>query len=161
MQRRNFLKNGGIAAVAGTGIVATGCGPKKSGLLGQTQIQHGVKHEKGSAAANKFLEDGRRILTGIPVVQDFQVFSQVSPKNEFDYGFTMVFDSMDDYQTYNDHPDHVSFVEDRWMKEVDAVPGNDFEVYPASESDTESTCNACYLLLKVISSMDTFLFLFR
>ena len=137
MKRRIFLKTGGIAAVAGTGMMAAGCGPKSTGLLGKTQIQHGVifslKHDKGSAAANRFLEDGRRILTGIPVVQDFQVFSQVSPKNEYDYGFTMVFDSMDDYRTYNDHPDHVSFVEERWMKEVDKFLEIDFEVYPAGE----------------------------
>jgi hypothetical protein len=137
MKRRNFLKSGGIAAVAGAGMMAAGCAPNGSGLLGLTQIQHGVifslKHEKGSAAAKRFLEDGRRILTGIPVVQDFQVFSQVSPKNEYDYGFTMVFDSMEDYQTYNDHPDHVSFVEERWMKEVDKFLEIDFEVYPAGE----------------------------
>jgi hypothetical protein len=137
MKRRNFLKSGGIAAVAGTGMMAAGCARKGSGLLGVTQIQHGVifslKHEKGSAAVKRFLEDGRRILTGIPVVQDFQVFSQVSQKNEYDYGFTMVFDSMEDYRTYNDHPDHVSFVEERWMKEVDKFLEIDFEVYPAGE----------------------------
>ena len=137
MKRRFFLKTGGIAAMAGSGMIATGCDPKGNGLLGKTQIQHGVifslKHEKGSAAANRFLKDGRKILTGIPGVQDFQVFSQVSPKNEYDYGFTMVFDSMDDYQTYNDHPDHVSFVEERWMKEVEKFLEIDFEVYPAGE----------------------------
>ncbi len=135
MKRRSFLKTGGIAAVAGTGMISAGCGPKKSGLLGETQIQHGVIfsliHDQGSAAANKFLEDGYRILTGIPVVQDFQVFNQVSSKNEYDYGFTMVFDSMDDYQAYNDHPDHVSFVEERWMKEVEQFLEIDFEVYPS------------------------------
>ena len=123
--------------MAGSGMIATGCEPKSNSLLGKTQIQHGVifslKHEKGSAAANRFLKDSRKILTGIPVVQDFQVFSQVSPKNEYDYGFTMVFDSMDDYQTYNDHPDHVSFVEERWMKEVEKFLEIDFEVYPAGE----------------------------
>jgi hypothetical protein len=101
-------------------------------LLGETQIQHGVifslKHEKGSADAKKFLEDGRRILTGIPVVQDFQVFDQVSPKNDFEYGFSMVFDSMEDYKTYNEHPDHVAFVEERWMKEVRDFLEIDFEV---------------------------------
>ena len=133
MKRRNFLKTGGIAAVAGTGMIAAGCASKGNGLLGETQIQHGVifslKHEKGSASAKMFLEDGRRILTGIAVVQYFQVFSQVSPKNEYDYGFTMVFDSMDDYQTYNDHPDHVSFVEERWMKEVEKFLEIDFKVF--------------------------------
>jgi Stress responsive A/B Barrel Domain len=137
MKRRFFFKTGGIAALAGSGLIVAGCSPKGTSLLGKTQIQHGVifslKHEKESAAANRFLEDGRKILTGIPVVQDFQVFSQVSPKNEYDYGFTMLFDSMDDYQTYNEHPDHVSFVEERWMKEVEKFLEIDFKVYPAGE----------------------------
>jgi len=137
MKRRIFLKTGGIAAMAGSGMIASGCGRKGTGLLDKTQIQHGVifslKHEKGSADANRFLEDGRKILAEIPVVQDFQVFSQVSLKNEYDYGFTMVFDSMDDYQTYNDHPDHVSFVEERWMNEVEKFLEIDFEVYPSGE----------------------------
>jgi hypothetical protein len=137
MKRRFFFKTGGIAALAGSSMFAAGCGPKGTGLLGKTQIQHGViftlKHEKGSAVANRFLEEGRKILAGIPVVQDFQVFSQVSPKNEYDYGFTMVFDSMEDYQTYNEHPDHVSFVEERWMKEVVKFLEIDFEVYPKGE----------------------------
>lgn len=133
MKRRTFLKNSGAAAIIGTGMVVQGCSTANNGLLGETDIQHGVifslKHEKGSGDEKRFLEDGRRILTGIPVVKDFQVFRQVSPKNEYDFGFTMVFASMDDYQTYNNHPDHVSFVEERWLKEVDKFLEIDFEVY--------------------------------
>jgi len=41
----------------------------------------------------------------------------------------MVFDSMGDYQLYNDHPDHVAFVEERWMKEVAQFLEIDFELY--------------------------------
>ncbi len=133
MKRRNFIRNSSIAAVAGAGLAAGGCTPKNDQTLGATQIQHGVifslKHEPDSAAAKQFLEDGRRILTGIPVVQHFQVFDQVSNKNDYQYGFTMVFDSMEDYQAYNDHPDHVAFVEARWMKEVTQFLEIDFEVY--------------------------------
>ena len=123
MKRRNFIQNAGIAALAGGGMVtAAGCDSQRNSTLGSSQIQHGViftlKYEKGSPEANLFLEDGRRILTGIPVVQNFQVYDQVSKKNDFQYGFTMVFDNMEDYTTYNEHPDHVAFVEERWMKEV-------------------------------------------
>ena len=132
MKRRTFIKNSGAAALIGTAMVAQGCTENSKGLLGTTQIQHGVIftliHKKGSAEAKKFLEDGRETLTEIPVVQNFQVFNQVSQKNDYEYGFTMVFDSMADYQTYNEHPNHVSFVEERWMKEVIDFLEIDFEV---------------------------------
>jgi hypothetical protein len=132
MKRRNFIKTGGVAAVAGTTLAATSCASNNKAKLGETQIQHGVifslKHEVGSPEAKDFIEEGVEKLTAIPVVQNFQAFRQVSPKNEYDYGFSMVFDSMEDYQTYNDHPNHVAFVENRWMKEVDKFLEIDFEV---------------------------------
>ncbi|MCF8352232.1 MAG: Dabb family protein [Bacteroidales bacterium] len=132
MQRRTFIRNSGAAALLGTTMVTQACTTDKKGLLGETQIQHGVifnlKHEKGSPEAKKFLADGREILSGIPVVQNFQVFDQVSPKNDYQYGFTMVFDSMNDYNTYNEHPNHVAFVENRWMMEVTDFLEIDFKV---------------------------------
>ncbi|MEX2370738.1 MAG: Dabb family protein [Bacteroidales bacterium] len=137
MQRRNFLKNSGIAAFAGTAMIVPGCTPGNPKLLGATQIQHGVifslKHEKGSPEALKFLEDGRRILSGIPVVQQFQAFDQVSPKNDYEYGFSMVFDGMDAYEEYNEHPDHVDFVENRWKKEVTEFLEIDFRTHKGQE----------------------------
>jgi len=86
------------------------------------EIQHMVifnlPYAEGSVEAGKFLEDGTRILTAIPVVKNFQAFQQVSEKNDFQYGFSMVFANQEDYNTYNMHPDHVAFVEERWLKEV-------------------------------------------
>ena len=86
------------------------------------EIQHMVifnlPYAEGSIEADKFLEDGTRILTAIPVVKNFQAFHQVSEKNDYQYGFSMVFANQEDYNTYNMHPDHVAFVEERWMKEV-------------------------------------------
>ncbi len=131
MKRRTFIKSSGAAAIIGTTMISQGCTDGNSGLLGETQIQHGVifslKHEKGSAEAAKFLADGRNTLMEIPVVKNFQAFNQVSPKNDYDYGFSMIFDTMEDYQTYNNHPNHVAFVENRWMKEVDKFLEIDFE----------------------------------
>ncbi|MCF8225002.1 MAG: Dabb family protein [Bacteroidales bacterium] len=133
MKRRNFIKNTGLAALAGTGMAASGCNVKSKSSLAPGQIRHGViftlKYKKGSAEADKFLEDGRKILSAIPVVQHFMVYRQVSTKNEYDYGFTMVFDNMEDYATYNDHPDHVDFVENRWKTEVEKFLEIDFELY--------------------------------
>lgn len=77
-----------------------------------------LKHEKGSVEEQRFLEDGRSALSAIPSVQKFRVFQQISPKNTYDFGFSMVFDSKADYEAYNAHPNHVAFVKDRWEKEV-------------------------------------------
>lgn len=122
MKRRVFLRQGGMAAIAGTALAAQGCSKGDEPGLGSKQIQHGVifslLHPEESREAATFLEDGKRILSGIPVVKNFQAFRQVSPKNDYQYGFTMVFESGEDYTTYNEHPDHVAFVEERWKKEV-------------------------------------------
>jgi Stress responsive A/B Barrel Domain. len=86
-----------------------------------------LKHPQGSEQERCFLEDGRSILSGIPVVGDFQVFRQVSPKNDYDFGFSMVFDSQADYEAYNDHPYHVAFVNERWKVEVEKFLEIDYE----------------------------------
>ncbi|MFF2092330.1 Dabb family protein [Paenibacillus sp. NPDC058174] len=90
--------------------------------MSQNSIIHSVifslKHEKGSAEEQRFLEDGKAILSSIPTVKDFRVLRQVSPKNTYDFGFSMVFASEADYEAYNVHPLHVDFVANRWEKEV-------------------------------------------
>lgn len=101
--------------------------------LKNREIQHMVifdlNHEKGSALAEKFLKDGQQILSHIPVVQNFQVFNQVSLKNDYSYGFSMVFADKSAYDTYNNHPDHVAFVENRWKKEVARFLEIDFKPF--------------------------------
>jgi len=85
-------------------------------------INHSVifslKHEPGSKEAEQFLEDGRAALTAIPVVKNFQVYHQVSPKNDYQYGFSMEFANQAEYEAYNAHPQHVRFVAERWETEV-------------------------------------------
>jgi len=99
--------------------------------LEKGEVQHMVifnlSYPQGSADAEKFLADGTRILTGIPVVRNFQAFKQVSDKNDYQYGFSMVFSNREDYTTYNNHPDHVAFVQDRWLKEVTEFLEIDFQ----------------------------------
>ncbi|MEK8130337.1 Dabb family protein [Paenibacillus filicis] len=85
-----------------------------------------LKHSKGSELAKQFLEDGRAILSQIPTVRDFRVLDQVSPKNDYDYGFSMVFANQADYDTYNDHPLHTDFVDNRWKVEVERFLEIDF-----------------------------------
>jgi hypothetical protein len=78
-----------------------------------------LKHRPGSKQEKSFLSDSRAILGTIPVVKDFQVFRQVNPKNDFDFGFSMLFESKDSYENYNNHPAHVDYINNRWLKEVD------------------------------------------
>lgn len=77
-------------------------------------------HSEGSHEEAAFLADGRRILTGIPGVEEFVVSRQVSPKSDHRFQFAMTFADQDAYDAYNVHPDHVGFVEGRWVPEVAA-----------------------------------------
>lgn len=99
----------------------------------QQRIIHSVifslKHTAGSAEEQQFLADGKRILSAIPTVQQFQVYNQVSAKNDYSFGFSMLFEDEAAYAAYNDHPDHVSFVRDRWEKEVTAFLEIDYTSY--------------------------------
>lgn len=87
-------------------------------------IRHAVvfrlKHPKGSAEEAAFLADGRRILTAIPGVERFEVSRQVSPKNDYSFGFSMEFADQATYDGYDRHPDHAAFVRGRWIPEVEA-----------------------------------------
>ncbi|WP_119272872.1 Dabb family protein [Taklimakanibacter deserti] len=78
-----------------------------------------LKHPKGSAAEKKFLADAT-LLASIPGVGAFEQLRQVSPKNDYHFGFSMEFTDQQAYSGYNDHPDHVAFVRDRWVPEVEA-----------------------------------------
>lgn len=85
-----------------------------------------LRHPKGSEAERKFLADARA-LAAIPGVEAFEQLRQVSPKNEFEFGFSMEFADAISYQGYNDHPVHVAFVRDRWVPEVEAFLEIDYE----------------------------------
>ncbi len=57
-------------------------------------------------------------LAAIPGVEAFEILDEVSPKNGFRYGISMEFAGEDAYDAYNVHPDHVRFVQERWLPEV-------------------------------------------
>jgi heme-degrading monooxygenase HmoA len=85
------------------------------------RIRHGVvfslKHEEGSEAEADFLR-ANAALAGIPGVEAFELMREVSPKNDYRFALTMEFADRDAYEAYNQHPDHVRFVSERWMNEV-------------------------------------------
>jgi len=91
------------------------------------QVIFDLKHAPGSPGAAAFLADARRLLPSIPGVRNFRAHRQVSPKNDFTYGFTMDFADRAAFQVYNDHPGHTAFVRDRWLTEVTRFLEIDFE----------------------------------
>jgi Stress responsive A/B Barrel Domain len=52
---------------------------------------------------------------------------EVSPKNDFRFGISMEFANRGAYEQYNEHPDHVRFVQERWLAEVDDFLEIDYE----------------------------------
>lgn len=92
-------------------------------MLAADRLRHSVvfslRHAEGSAEEAAFLEAIAR-LESIPGVEAFELMDEVSPKNDYRYGLTMEFADRSAYQSYNDHPEHVAFVRDRWDAEVSA-----------------------------------------
>ena len=85
-----------------------------------------LKHPAGSSPETAFLQAIRK-LSLIPSVKKFECYRQVSKKNIYQFGVSMDFANPHDYQIYNEHPDHVSFVENRWKPEVTDFMEIDYE----------------------------------
>ena len=85
------------------------------------RIRHTVSfvlvHEPGSEQERDFLAAQAR-LGDIPGVEAYEMLREVSPKNGFRFGCSMEFAGPEAYRAYNEHPDHVAFVRDRWQAEV-------------------------------------------
>jgi Stress responsive A/B Barrel Domain len=85
------------------------------------RIRHTVAftltHPAGSEEESDFLEAAER-LAATPGVEAFELLAEVSPKNDYRFGISMEFADRDAYERYNEHPDHVRFVQERWLPEV-------------------------------------------
>ena len=85
------------------------------------RIRHTVAftlvHADGSRGERDFLDAAER-LAGIPGVEAFELLAEVSPKNDYRFGISMEFADRSAYERYNEHPDHVRFVQERWLSEV-------------------------------------------
>jgi hypothetical protein len=84
-----------------------------------------LKHPAGSPEEAAFLDDAQG-LARIPGVERFERLRQVSAKNDYRFGLSMEFADQAAYSGYNDHPDHVAFVRDRWIPEVAAFMEIDY-----------------------------------
>ena len=85
------------------------------------RIRHTVAftlcHPEGSDEEGDFLEAAAR-LASVPGVETFELLAEISPKNGFRFGISMEFADRRAYERYNEHPDHVRFVQERWLNEV-------------------------------------------
>ena len=94
------------------------------------RIRHTVaftlSHPAGSPEEADFLAAAGR-LSAIEGVEAFEILREVSPKNGFAYGISMEFAGEAAYRGYNEHPDHVAFVRDRWQAEVKDFLEIDYE----------------------------------
>src|SRR6478735_8183980 len=95
------------------------------------RIRHTVSfvlaHSQGSAEEADFLAAAARLADVIPGVENFEVLREISPKNPLVHGLSMEFADRAAYDAYNEHPDHVAFVQDRWLAEVDDFLEIDYE----------------------------------
>jgi Stress responsive A/B Barrel Domain len=93
------------------------------------RIRHTVsfrlRHPAGSDAERDFLEAAER-LSQIPGVEAFDILAEISPKNTFRFGLSMEFADAGAYEAYNLQPEHVRFVEERWINEVEEFLEIDF-----------------------------------
>jgi hypothetical protein len=74
-------------------------------------------HPPGSSEEQAFLDAAAR-LGSIPGVEAFELLAEVSPKNDYRFGISMEFADKGAYERYNDHPDHLEFVQRLWVNEV-------------------------------------------
>ena len=89
--------------------------------MNEGRIRHTVTfalvHPEGSAEERDFLGAAEG-LAAVPGVEVFELLSEVSPKNGYRFGISMEFADRAAYERYNEHPDHVRFVQERWLSEV-------------------------------------------
>jgi Stress responsive A/B Barrel Domain len=97
------------------------------------RIRHTVafrlRHPAGSPAERDFIQAAER-LSQIPGVEAFDILAEVSPKNAFRFGISMEFADAAAYEAYNLHPDHVRFVEERWVTEIEDFLEIDYAAAP-------------------------------
>lgn len=94
------------------------------------RIRHTVAftpaHAPGSAEEEDFLT-AAALLARIPGVEAFEILRETSPKNGYRFGISMEFADAAAYAAYNEHPEHVRFVQERWLVEVEAFLEIDYE----------------------------------
>ena len=85
-----------------------------------------LKHPKGSREEKEFLIAIQK-LSSISGIHNFECLRQISKMNDFDFGLSMEFVNQQSYDEYTSHPDHLNFVNNRWIKEVKSFIEFDYQ----------------------------------
>ena len=93
-------------------------------------IRHSVIFKFKDSAEKKAFFIAANKLADIPGVQQLEVLKQTSKKNKFEYGISMLFANNELYEKYNNHPEHLKFVQEYWLKEVEDFLEIDYEQLP-------------------------------
>jgi hypothetical protein len=97
----------------------------------QTKIRHMVvfntKYGKDDPRTREFIEATVRALGGIPYAREFSQVRQYSAMCPYDYGFVFDFETQEDYDAYNAHPDHQNYLKEQWAVHVKDFMEVDFE----------------------------------
>ena len=98
-------------------------------------IQHTVVFRLNTGADTDHFFARSRMLAAIGGVKDFEVLRQVGQKNDFTHGLSMWFDDQSAYDSYNNHPDHLAFVNDVWLPNVADFLEIDYVRTPSERRD--------------------------
>jgi hypothetical protein len=82
--------------------------------------------EEGGIGVEAFFAKAEAALWSIPHASNVSRYRQTNAMCPYEYGFSFDFASQDDYDAYNRHPDHVSFVEEWWKTQVSSFMEVDF-----------------------------------
>ena len=82
----------------------------------------------GNSPEEKDFLNAAKKLANIPGVQNFESLKQISKKNKFDFGLSMEFANQKLYDDYSNHPDHVQFIQQFWLKYVEDFLEIDYEL---------------------------------
>ena len=85
-----------------------------------------LKHDDESSETKEFWLAAKK-LANISGVENFTCLKQTSPKNKFEYGLSMEFENQRLYDNYSNHPDHVQFIEQFWITNVEDFLEIDYE----------------------------------
>ena len=103
-------------------------------------IRHSVvfklNHQTGSPEEKKFLNEARK-LKSIPGVMKFELLKQTSSKNPYSYGISMEFEDQKSYDFYTNHPDHIRFVQETWIPNVEVFMEIDYLLLESKEDDIQ------------------------
>ncbi|CAM4203245.1 Dabb family protein [Cytophagaceae bacterium 50C-KIRBA] len=84
-------------------------------------IYHSVflqfKSDLSQEQRDLFFSEAKK-LAEIPWVQSLECLREISPKNSYEFGLIMQFETDALYEAYTHHPDHVRFVENIWIPSV-------------------------------------------